>query len=99
MICQSAPPGSTRPASFSPRKLPPVIGITRRRPCGVSPSSCGGARVISALRSGWSVKRFEQAKELAEGARRLALLLFLARVADQGAQLLKIGAGVHADVV
>src|SRR3954468_3209699 len=99
MICQSAPPGSTRPASFSPRKLPPVIGITRRRPCAVSPSSCAGASVISALRSGWSVKRLEKPEKLAKGARRLAFLLLAPRVADERAQLLEVGARVIGHVV
>src|SRR5436190_23300990 len=98
MSCRSAPPGSTRPESFSPRKEPPVMGMTRRRPSGVFPSSCAGASVISARRRGWSVKRFKQPKELAECARRLAVLLLAARVADQGAQLLQVRARVRADV-
>src|SRR3954464_10936053 len=99
MICQSAPPGRTRPASFSPRKLPPVIGITRRRPCAVPPRSRAGASVISALRSGWSVKRLEKPEKLAKGARRLAFLLLAPRVADERAQLLEVGARVIGHVV
>src|SRR5947209_13915247 len=99
MSCQSAPPARTRPASFSPRKLPPVMAMTRRRPCGVSPSSCGGASVISARSSGSSLKRFQEAKEFAIGARRPAFLLLAPRVANQRAQRLQIGAGVARDVV
>src|SRR5207302_4277704 len=94
MNCQSAPPGSTRPASFSPRKLPPVIGTMRRRPRGVSPSSWGGASVISARISSWRFKRFQYPEELAEGARRAGFLLLAARIADQRAQPLQVGAGV-----
>src|SRR3954468_25070260 len=94
MSCQSAPPARTRPASFSPRKLPPVMPMTRRRPCGVSPSSCAGASVISARSSGSSLKRFENAKEFARRARRPAFLLLAARIADERAQRLRIGTGV-----
>src|SRR5919201_2382088 len=97
--CQSAPPGSTRPASRSPWKLPPVMAIIRRRPCGVSPSSCGAASVISALSSGSSLKSFQQPEELAIGARRPALLLLAPRVADQRAQRLEIRAGMACNVV
>src|SRR5206468_9635501 len=99
ITCQSAPPGSTRPESRAPRKLPPVMAMTRRRPCGVSPSSCGGASVISAVSSGSSLKRFQQPEELAIGARRAAFLLLAPRVADERAQRLQIGAGMACDVV
>src|SRR3989442_14704020 len=70
----------------------------RRRPSGVSPSSWGGASVISARSSGWRFKRFQHPEELAVGARRAAFLLLAARVADEGAQPLQVGAGVPRDV-
>src|SRR5258705_7522037 len=98
MSCQSAPPGSTRPASRSPRKLPPVMGMMRRRPSGVAPSSWAGARVTSTRSRGASFKRFQETEQLAVGARRAAFLLLAARVADQRAQLLQVGAGVLGDI-
>src|SRR5689334_3230602 len=73
--------------------------MTRRRPRAVSPSSCGGPRAISALRSGWSVKGLQPSEELAKGARRLACLLLAASIANKRAQLLQVRAGVGADVV
>src|SRR5688500_8401460 len=94
MTCQSAPPGSTRPERRSPLKRPPVMPMMRRRPSGVSPSSCGGARVISALNRGWRCKVFEEPEQLAVGVRRLGEAGFLARVADQRAQRLQVGAGM-----
>src|SRR5688500_9007354 len=94
ITCQSAPPGSTRPESRSPLKRPPVMPMMRRRPSGVSPSSCGAARTISALNSGWRFKVFEEPEQLAVGVRRLAEARFLARVADQRAQRLQVGAGM-----
>src|SRR2546423_1348874 len=75
------------------------MAITRRRPCGVSPSSCGGASGISARSSSSSLKRFQQAKEFAMGARRPAFLLLAPRVANQRAQRLQIGAGVARYVI
>jgi hypothetical protein len=41
MVCQSAPPGSTVPLSDGPAKVPPVIGMIRRRPPRTAPTSCG----------------------------------------------------------
>src|SRR6185436_17942321 len=61
--------------------------------------SWGAARVISALRSGWSVKGFQEPEELAERPRRPALLLLAAGVADQRAQLLQVGARMLGHVV
>src|SRR5688572_14724085 len=94
MTCQSAPPGSTRPERRSPLKRPPVIGITRRRPSGVAPSSCAGARVISARKSARRFNGFEEAEQLAKGVRGLALLLLLSTVSYGSSYLLKIGSRV-----
>ena len=55
--------------------------------------------MISALRSGSSFNCFQQPEELAVGTRRAAFLLLAARVANQGAQRLEIGAGMARDVV
>src|SRR6185503_6405441 len=91
MTCQSAPPGSTRPERRSPVKRPPVMPMMRRRPSGVSPSSCAAASAISAWKSGRRFNRFEEPEELAVRARRPAFLLLLPRVADRGAQRLEVG--------
>src|SRR5687767_15937643 len=58
------------------------------------PSSRGAASVISALRSARRFNVFEHPEELAKGARRLAFLLLLPGIADQGAQGLQVGAGM-----
>src|SRR5688500_6863424 len=88
--CQSAPPASTSPDSRSPWNFPPVMAIMRRP----SPSSRIGAREISAFRSGSRFKIFQEPEQIPVCARRLAFLLLLARIADEGAQRLQVGAGV-----
>src|SRR6185312_14671671 len=47
-ICQSAPPGTTRPRSPGPSNAPPVIGTIRRSPAGARPISCTGPTVTCA---------------------------------------------------
>src|SRR5690242_10105787 len=66
--------------------------MMRRRPSGESPSSCGGASVISALNNGSSVNGFEEPEKFAERAGRTAFLLLAPRVANEGAQGLQVGA-------
>src|SRR3954466_9898205 len=95
MSCQSAPPARMRPERRAPSNLPPVIGMILRRPCGVAPSSCAGASVISARYRGCSSSILQEAEKLAMSARRLAVLHFLACVANEGAQRLQVGAGMR----
>src|SRR5690242_13793256 len=48
MICQSAPPGRTRPRNPGPSNVPPVMGTMRRSPAAVQPISCAGPTLTRA---------------------------------------------------
>src|SRR5688500_20039281 len=67
--------------------------MMRRRPSGVSPSSCAAASAIAALNRARRFNLFQHPEKLAVGARRLAFLLLFPRVADRGAQRLEVGGG------
>ncbi len=54
--------------------------------------------MTSALRSGWSIKVFKHAEELAERTRWPPFLLLAARIANQRTQRLQIRAGVLGDI-
>src|ERR1700704_2177677 len=69
------------------------MGMMRRRPSGVSPSSWAGASVISALSRGCSCSIAEEAEDFALRAGRLAFLQLLAGVAQQRTQGLQIRRG------
>src|SRR5262245_31675273 len=94
MTCQSAPPGRTRPDRRSPKKRPPVMAMIRRRPSGPAPSSCAGASSISAWKRPCNLQGFQHSEEFPVGARGLAFLLLLPRVADQRPDLLQVSAGL-----